>query len=186
MNDVIQGQRLQALILPAVVLEESVAYTCWTDSTIALAWIQGDPNGWKQFVANRVREIQELTDPAHWKHCPGKDNPADWTTRGILAEVLVESDLWLKGLPWISSPLNVRSEDLEESQVVEVASRVEQVTLACTSTGVEAVYEFKPCSSFTRTLCIVSWTRRFVHNVRNKCEQWSVLPCLMMSCHRPK
>ena len=31
-----------------------VRYKCWTDSTVALAWVQGDSSKWKPFVANRV------------------------------------------------------------------------------------------------------------------------------------
>ncbi|KAH0814006.1 hypothetical protein GEV33_008785 [Tenebrio molitor] len=37
------------------------SYNCWTDSTIALSWIQSDPARWNVFVANRVAEIQDLT-----------------------------------------------------------------------------------------------------------------------------
>ena len=44
---------------------------------VALAWIQSDAHRWKQFVANRVTKIQELTGREHWTHCPGKENPAD-------------------------------------------------------------------------------------------------------------
>ena len=47
------------------------------DSMVALAWIQSDAHRWKQFVANRVTKIQELTGREHWTHCPGKENPAD-------------------------------------------------------------------------------------------------------------
>ncbi|XP_068210791.1 uncharacterized protein [Palaemon carinicauda] len=40
------------------------------DSTVALSWIKGDPSRWKTFVANRVTEIQTLTSPSCWYHCP--------------------------------------------------------------------------------------------------------------------
>jgi len=160
--------RLLRFVRQALMLEESTTYSCWTDSTVALAWIRGDPNGWKQFVANRVREIQDLTDPANWSHCPGKDNPADLTTRGILAEQLVKSDLWLNGPPWLGNPPRVLSEEVEGPD-----TEVERVSLVCVSAKVEEIYEFERCSSFTKSMRIVAWIRRFVHNVRFKNDRWS-------------
>lgn len=49
----------------------------WTDSTIVLAWIKTSPNLLKTFTANRVSEIQSLTQDFEWKHVPSKENPAD-------------------------------------------------------------------------------------------------------------
>ncbi|XP_070167586.1 uncharacterized protein [Polyergus mexicanus] len=43
----------------------------WTDSMVALGWIQGHPVKWKTYVANRVAEIQRLVPEAHWNHLPG-------------------------------------------------------------------------------------------------------------------
>ncbi|GFX85883.1 integrase catalytic domain-containing protein [Trichonephila clavipes] len=37
----------------------------WTDSKIVLFWVKGNKTRWKQFVANRVNEINSLTDPTH-------------------------------------------------------------------------------------------------------------------------
>ena len=49
----------------------------WTDSSIALTWIQGLPNNWKIFVGNRVALIQEETASASWKHVPSQSSPSD-------------------------------------------------------------------------------------------------------------
>lgn len=47
----------------------------WTDSMIVMQWISSSPHRWKQFVANRVTEIQSLTPSETWSHCSGKHNP---------------------------------------------------------------------------------------------------------------
>mgnify|MGYP000182243536 CR=1 FL=1 len=62
-----------------------------------LAWIQNDSHKQKPVVGNKVAEIQRLTDPAHLHHCVEKDNPAGLVTRGISAEKLLQSDIWLHG-----------------------------------------------------------------------------------------
>ena len=83
--------------------------TCFTDSKVALFWIQGTNHEWKQFVENRVNTIRQLVAPNHWKHCPGKDNPVDIPSRGASASELSENPLWLNGLDWLCS-----SEDTSE------------------------------------------------------------------------
>lgn len=37
---------------------------------------------WKPFAENGAKEIQSLTEPLKWRHCCGKENPADAGTRG--------------------------------------------------------------------------------------------------------
>ncbi|XP_066956312.1 uncharacterized protein [Macrobrachium rosenbergii] len=86
--------RLLVFVKSALRFKEDVTSYCWTDSTVVLSWIKGDPSRWKPFVANRIMEIQSLTSPDCWYHCPGKDNPADLISRGVFAEHLVASDLW--------------------------------------------------------------------------------------------
>lgn len=49
-------------------------YWFWTDSMIVLAWIKGPPCKWKTFVANRVSEIQSLTNISDWFHVSSGDN----------------------------------------------------------------------------------------------------------------
>ena len=57
---------------------------CWLDSTVALYWIKGQGEC-KQFVANRVDEIQQHKQVT-WHHFPTEENPADIGSRGGDAE----------------------------------------------------------------------------------------------------
>ena len=94
--------RLVVYARQALKLKEDVVCHCWTDSAVTLAWIQSDPYRWKQFVANRVAEIQALVSPAQWRHCPGKENPADLVTRGVSAGELLKSQVWFRGPDFLS------------------------------------------------------------------------------------
>ena len=38
----------------------------WSDSMVALGWIHSRVDRWKPFIANRVQEIQSLSEPSQW------------------------------------------------------------------------------------------------------------------------
>ena len=42
---------------------------CWADSQVALCWIERPFGGWKSFISNRVKRIEEITDEidVEWK-----------------------------------------------------------------------------------------------------------------------
>ncbi|GFV52717.1 integrase catalytic domain-containing protein [Trichonephila clavipes] len=55
----------------------------YSDSTIALAWINSPSNLLKTFVSNRVSRIQQLSRDFQWQHVPSELNPADLILRGL-------------------------------------------------------------------------------------------------------
>ncbi|XP_064645418.1 uncharacterized protein LOC135498615 [Lineus longissimus] len=79
-----------------------VTLHAWSDSTVTLDWIHGNPTRWKTFVANKVSEIQSLMNASQWRFCPGYGNPSDCASRGILASELVTHDLWWHGTAWLA------------------------------------------------------------------------------------
>ena len=68
----------------------------WTDSSTVRNWIRAPAASYQIFVANRIGEIQSLTDAAEWRFVPGKLNPADLATRSVIEEVAIASS-WLSG-----------------------------------------------------------------------------------------
>ena len=79
----------------------------------ALFWVRGVRQEWKQFVENRVTTIRSLVDAQHWKHCPGKENPADIPSRGMSAVALVNTPLWLDGPDWLYRKDNPTEDDVD-------------------------------------------------------------------------
>ncbi|XP_055326159.1 uncharacterized protein LOC129579992 [Sitodiplosis mosellana] len=74
----------------------------WTDSSVVWTWLQAHPSHWKQYVAHRVQEIQNLYPSNHWRHVRTHENPADIATRGVLASQLINNFLWFHGPSWLT------------------------------------------------------------------------------------
>ncbi|XP_055840363.1 uncharacterized protein LOC129907896 [Episyrphus balteatus] len=81
-----------------------VEYELWSDSLVALHWINKLPYNLKTFVANRVASIQTNTEVKRWRHVRTQDNPADLLSRGIKPSALVNNNLWLHGPEWLTKP----------------------------------------------------------------------------------
>ena len=158
--------QLAARVKQAIQLDIDREYY-WCDSTIALAWIQGQPNRWKTFIANRTSEIQALTHVDSWRHVVSPDNPADIISRGTSPDKLINSSLWWVGPPWLSQMANqwpysdyVPLENLPEQR---------QTKVACIAT-----LKNKPCelfsrySSYIRLQRITAYCLRFINNTLSK------------------
>ena len=73
----------------------------WSDASTVLAWLDGNKRNHPVYVANRVKKTLELTQPKHWLHVPGEDNPADCASRGVSPTALANLTLWWEGPPWL-------------------------------------------------------------------------------------
>ena len=158
--------RLVNFVKKALRLSAGTRLICWSDSQVTLAWIKGEPHRWKTFIANRVMEIQELTDPADWKFVPGAQNPADLVTRGVSAETLINSDEWLTG------PISLLKENGHvefESKDVEMLEESEAKGVALvSSTGQLGLFKY---SSLSKTLNVLAYVVRFAHNCRTPMDK---------------
>ncbi|KAH0815972.1 hypothetical protein GEV33_006819 [Tenebrio molitor] len=74
----------------------------WTDSTIVLDWLAAETMNERIFVANRISEISTLTNPDHWHHVAGVENPADAISRGLSPTELVKSISWRHVPNWLN------------------------------------------------------------------------------------
>ena len=100
----------------------------WTDNSPTLHWIRDDPDRWKAFVSNRIREIQSVSSPSDWRYVVSAENPADLLSRGKSLEDPVASSAWLTGPSWLSESGSPREkhqlhEFFEEREKVETERR---------------------------------------------------------------
>ncbi|CAG5046083.1 unnamed protein product [Parnassius apollo] len=73
----------------------------WTDSTIVLPWLFGNPEKWSTYVRNRVVEILDTIGNHNWYHVKSPENPADSASRGQSLQELKNDELWWKGPDWL-------------------------------------------------------------------------------------
>ena len=163
--------RLLTFVHDALRLEKSLRYYCWSDSMVALSWIKADPSRWKAFVANRVVEIQTLTSPDRWFHCSGVENPADLLTRGVTAEELIFSKVWLQGPKFLVERPSDEVDLLEPSAVLcsVMAEETASPVLIAAAPG-ENVFQVERWGKLTKAIRVVAWVLRFIFNSRHKQE----------------
>ncbi|XP_054284768.1 uncharacterized protein LOC129001461 [Macrosteles quadrilineatus] len=144
---------------------ESAPLWLWTDSRVALTWIQNQPFKWKDFVCNRVTTIQELEPSAQWRFVPGKDNPADCASRGLCPKALKTHTLWWSGPSWLaedSTKWPTTSHEPAKEAVSEL-NRQKSSNVVCSYSEPELLSRY---SDLNKLLRITSWCKRFINRLK--------------------
>lgn len=137
----------------------------WSDSMIVLCWLNGPPNKWKTFVANRVSEIQQLTNIAQWHHVQSKLNPADLISRGVSVNEFVNNDLWFTGPEWLHVPhLNINIKNNNSKFDVNDIEIPEQRTVTHFNCVNDLNVNFSKFSSAQKIKRIMAYILRFISN----------------------
>ncbi|XP_054724195.1 uncharacterized protein LOC129234242 [Uloborus diversus] len=138
----------------------------WRDSEICLCWIRGSFREWKQFVANRICLIQDLTSPSMWKFCPGLMNPADKLTRGESLSLLKNDSVWWRGPKWLASPSD--EWPLQKQYCSNDAAKVEllKVSVNTVVSSYSPVLKVNDFSNFKKLLRVTAWVLRFISKSR--------------------
>ena len=57
----------------------------WTDSKVVLGYINNESQRFQVYVANRIQQIRDLSEPTSWFHVKSEENPSDMASRGMSA-----------------------------------------------------------------------------------------------------
>ena len=171
---------LGALLLAKLVvnvtsaLKSEIIQTCYTDSRVALYWIKGFNRDWKQFVQNRATEIRRLVPVDCWRHCPGKENPANIPLREILPDELKYNSLWWNGPQWLTKLRKV-SKDIDETTIPgeclsEMKKPQESLNLLVTERSVrlDRIIDCEKFSSYIRLIHVTSYVLKFARLLKMK------------------
>lgn len=132
---------------------------CWSDSKVAIAWIQGNPDKWKPFVANRVKQICEVISSDSWHYVKSDCNPADCVSRGLTASQLKDHSIWWKGPQWLST-YSCEQEKQLVFETEQESKKIKQVNVVIEKQ--ESIYEklLARYSSLSKVINILAWLRR--------------------------
>ena len=151
---------------------------CFTDSKVALHWIKGQTQEWKQFVNNRVNATRALVAPRCWSHCAGSDNPADIPSRGMAASELANSLLWFHGPTWLREPITLPDEikDLGEipeecRQEMKQGTSVQLTTNSPVEVPADPLIQCETYSSFNRLVRVTALVIEFIRRLRSRLVQ---------------
>ena len=134
----------------------------WTDSTIVLSWLIGNPRRFNTYVANRVSYIVELIAPNRWNHVHGTDNPADCASRGLFPVELLEHQLWWNGPNWLTQPPTAWPHQSDLPHIDTTEERV--CTLHIVTQNKVQIIPINHYSSYTKLKRVTAWIFRFVNN----------------------
>ena len=62
----------------------------WTDSQAVLRYVSNNAKRCHVYVANRIQQIRDLTDPRSWYCVESHSNPADEGSRGLTAKQVLD------------------------------------------------------------------------------------------------
>ena len=155
---------------------------CFTDSSVALFWIKGTTKTWKPFVQNRVEKIRELVPPSTWRHCSGRENPADLPSRGATLSELSSSILWREGPSWLLDSNFSSDIEIEPSPecLAELTVKDQQTHGLLTPSSDFGLCEIIDCSRFStlnRLLTVTKLVLKFCKSLLSKIPPNVTIDC---------
>ena len=161
--------------------------TFWSDSMNVLLWIRGRSRSFKPFVANRVGEIQTVTDPKQWRYVSTNKNPADVLTRGLKLSELTKNENWRTGTDFLgheesewpankvfieqgAAKVEVKKSN---SELPDHFNHLYDERAMITINQEHPSWRLNPkrFSSWKRFTRVHAWVRRFVDNCRGRARQ---------------
>ena len=125
-------------------------------------------------------EIRRLTSKNDWRHCPGKQNPADLPSRGTSAKDLTNNAIWWNGpeflyQPETEWPTNESTHFGDEEALKEAAKNAVNITHSLvnstanepTTPKVDNLIDITRFSDLTKLLRVTALVVKFVNKLKS-------------------
>ncbi|XP_065095601.1 uncharacterized protein LOC135717439 [Ochlerotatus camptorhynchus] len=157
------GARLANDILESQKLKPTERFF-WSDSRDVLCWLNSDHRKYSQFVAVRISEMLQLTEPKEWNWIPSKLNVADDATKWQRLPDLSPASRWYRGPEFLWG--------LREQWPVAMSrfdSTAEEKRPHVLHHSVErALFRWEDFSRWKRLLRHVAFVKRYPSNLRKR------------------
>ncbi|XP_049879678.1 uncharacterized protein LOC126376395 [Pectinophora gossypiella] len=130
----------------------------WSDSTVTLAWLAGEPSRWTTFVSNRVSEILTMLDRHQWGHVNTNLNPADCASRGLSVAELIDHELWWHGPKWLQEDTYQK----KTSEQFETAEEMKAIKVLTSTIQIEEKFIWTRFSELGRMLRVLSYCKKIL------------------------
>lgn len=137
----------------------------WSDSKTVMGWINSETRRYHQFVAFRIGEILDSTDPKDWRWVPTEHNVADEATKSKIQKADSLSR-WYKGPKFLYDKESTWfTEDNEGDYYTEEEMRP-CFSMACREVKRIQLVEVKRFSKWNRLVRSMGYVFRFIHNAK--------------------
>lgn len=140
----------------------------WCDNASVLGWIRDSPERWKPFVANRIRDIHNLSKPEQWSYVKSEDNPADILSRGGPIHDEASITFWSQGPSWLTScgfPFEYQGRIVAKLGDEAKIEKRQTVTLGGISSS-DPLWDPARWSSWTKIVRTFAYALRFIRKCR--------------------
>ncbi|XP_055633360.1 uncharacterized protein LOC129773740 [Toxorhynchites rutilus septentrionalis] len=150
----------------------------WTDSRDVLHWINSDHRRYSQFVAFRVSELLEISEPAEWRWVPTRLNVADDGTKWDGTPDLTPESRWFTGpdFLWLPESKWPHTPPLRAANTAELRPHLLLHRTVSISAGIN--YELICVSKFSKWKLLrncVALVFRYISNLRLKTKEQPIL-----------
>lgn len=142
----------------------------FSDSQIALAWLNTEPTKLKAYVSNRVKMVQSLTSRWHWLYVSTQNNPADIISRGVQPQALSSCSMWWSGPEFLQNREYVfenNKTDLHLPELPELKPVTENKVVLVTQAQNDVFKRLDKFSDINKMTRVLAYVLRFCHNLKS-------------------